>query len=340
MKHQESELFFRYHRGLCTKAEKDEVEKLLNGSEAYRLQFLDSKIAWALGEDIKLMEAVDAELSYKKIKADIRAKKIRIFQERLVRYAAFLTIPLLLSSMALGYLYFKKPDEKIQYTNITATVGSVVRYELPDNSVVWLNSGSKLRCPNIFKGERREVDLQGEAFFEVQSDEKHPFYVNTPSGVQVYVYGTRFNVCAYDNEDYVETVLESGRVNIFIPKYETSVALKPGEHLLYDKKALQFVKSEVDVSEKVAWKDGKLIFRNSSLEEVLKRLSRHFNVDIALNNRSGKQYRYRATFRDETLSQILDYLSKSAMIKWKTEEESVLQSDGTFVRKKIIVDLY
>lgn len=164
--------------------------------------------------------------------------------------------------------------------------------------------------------------------------------MNTPSGVQVYVYGTRFNVCAYDNEDYVETVLESGRVNIFIPKYETSVVLKPGEHLLYDKKALQFVKSEVDVSEKVAWKDGKLIFRNSSLEEVLKRLSRHFNVDIALNNRSGKQYRYRATFRDETLSQILDYLSKSAMIKWKTEEESVLQSDGTFVRKKIIVDLY
>lgn len=340
MEHQESDLFFRYHKGLCTKAEMDEVEKLLNESETYRLRSFDSKIAWALGEDIKLIETVDVELDYKKIKADIRAKKIRIFQARLVRYAGFLTIPLLLSSMALGYLYFKKSDEKIQYTNITATVGSVVRYELPDNSVVWLNSGSKLRCPNIFKGGRREVDLQGEAFFEVQSNEKHPFYVNTPSGVQVYVCGTRFNVCAYDNEDYVETVLESGRVNIFIPKYETSVALKPGEHLLYDKKTLQFVKSEVDVSEKVAWKDGKLIFRNSSLEEVLKRLSRHFNVDISFNNRSGKQYRYRATFRDETLSQILDYLSKSAMIKWKTEEESVLQSDRTFVKKKIIVDLY
>ena len=100
------------------------------------------------------------------------------------------------------------------------------------------------------------------------------------------------------------------------------------------------MKSKVDVSEKTAWKDAKQIFRNTSLDELLKRLSRHFNVDIALNNRSGKQYRYRATFRDETLSQILDYLSKSAMIKWKTEEESVLQSDGTFVRKKIIVDLY
>lgn len=106
MKHQESELFFRYHRGLCTKAEKDEVEKLLNGSEAYRLQFLDSKIAWALGEDIKLMEAVDAELGYKKIKADIRAKKIRIFQERLVRYAAFLTIPAITFFYGAGVFVF------------------------------------------------------------------------------------------------------------------------------------------------------------------------------------------------------------------------------------------
>lgn len=90
------------------------------------------------------------------------------------------------------------------------------------------------------------MDLQGEAFFEVQSDEKHPFYVNTPSGVQVYVYGTRFNVCAYDNEDYVETVLESGRVNIFIPKYETSVALKPGLNICFMiKNALQFVKPKL-----------------------------------------------------------------------------------------------
>jgi transmembrane sensor len=96
---------------------------------------------------------------------------------------------------------------------------------------------------------------------------------------------------------------------------------------------------KVDVYGKIAWKDGKLVFRNTPLEEIFKRLERHFNVDIQYNNRCEKEYRYRATFRDETLSQILDYLAKSAKMKWKIEE-SQQQADDTFTKKKIIVDLY
>lgn len=126
----------------------------------------------------------------------------------------------------------------MQYVDITASVGSVVRYELPDNSVVWLNSGSTLRYPTVFRGEGREVDLQGEAYFDVQTDKEHPFYVNTPSGIRVYVYGTRFNVSAYESEDYVETVLESGHVSVFMPVYGTSETLNPGERLLFDKKSV------------------------------------------------------------------------------------------------------
>ena len=83
----------------------------------------------------------------------------------------------------------------------------------------------------------------------------------------------------------------------------------------------------------------KLIFRNASLEEVLKRLERHFNVEIQFNNRSGKEYKYRATFRTETLSQILDYLARSADLKWKIEEPQQ-QADDTLSKTKIRVDLY
>lgn len=339
MEYKESELIFRYCKGLCTEAEKEEIEALLNSSAMYRQLFRGFRNALALGDDIEAMEMIDVKAGYLKTQAKIRKNRYRLLKKQLVKYAAFLTIPLLMSSVILGYLYFKEADEEVQYVDIRASIGAVVRYELPDNSVVWLNSGSKLRYPVSFKGESREVDLEGEAYFEVQSDKKHPFYVNTPMGVQVYVYGTQFNVSAYSDEDYIETVLESGYVNILVPNCEQPVALKPGEHLLYDKKALQFVKSEVDVPEKTAWKDGKLIFRNTSLDNVLKRLSRHFNVDILFNNRSGKQYRYRATFKDETLSQILDCLSKSAFMKWRTEEP-VQQADGTFSKKRIIVDLY
>ena len=226
------------------------------------------------------------------------------------------------------------------YNKVEIPRGGEYALVLSDGTKVHLNSMSSLRFPVAFTTGKREVELQGEAYFDVQTDKEHPFYVNTPSGIRVYVYGTRFNVSAYESEDYVETVLESGHVSVFMPVYGTSETLNPGERLLFDKKALQFMKSKVDVSEKTAWKDGKLIFRNTSLDEMLKRLSRHFNVDIHFNNKSGKNYTFRATFRNESLFQILDYLSKSAMIKWKTEEESVLQSDGTFVRKKIIVDLY
>ena len=340
MEYKDSDLFFRYCKGLCTEAEQKKVEVLLNESEEHRRLFQDLRMALALGDDIREMETIDVQTAFGKTQNQIRRKKNKRLQHQLIRYAAFLALPLFLSSVILGYLYFNESsDEKIQYASITASTGSVVRYELPDNSVVWLNSGSTLRYPVIFGKNIREVDLQGEAYFEVQSDKEHPFYVNTPSGVRVFVTGTCFNVSSYENEGYVEAVLESGHVNVLIPGYEEAESLQPGERLLYDKKVSQYVKSEVDVFEKIAWKDGELIFRDTPLPDMLKRLSRHFNIDIQFNNISGKEYKYRATFRNETLYQILDYLGKSVTMKWRMEEP-VQQADGTITKEKVVVDLY
>ena len=294
--------------------------------------------AQALGDDIKEMESIDALSAYCQTQARIKVNRRKSMYNKLIRYAAFLTIPLLLSSLILGYLYFRGEKDGEKYAEVTATMGTIVRYELPDHSVVWLNSGSTLRYPTVFKGNSRDVELRGEAYFEVEADSKRPFYVNTPNGLSVYVYGTKFNIAAYEEDDYIETVLESGKVNVTIPNQET-IILAPGEQLLYDKQTQKTTKNKVDVYGKVAWKDGKLIFRNASLEDIFKRLERHFNVDIQLNNKYGKEYKYRATFRTETLSQILDYLAKSAILKWKVQE-SEQQTDGTLSKTKIIVDLY
>lgn len=294
--------------------------------------------AQALGDDIKEMESIDTLEAYRRAQAKIRMNRRRSMYNRLMRYAAFLTIPLLLTSLLFGYLYFGGDDGKELYAEVTAATGSVIRYELPDHSVVWLNAGSTLRYPTVFKKDNRNVELKGEAYFEVQADKERPFYVNTSNGLSVYVYGTKFNVAAYEKDDYIETVLEKGKVNVITPARET-IALAPGEQLLYDKQSQKSKKEKVDVYGKVAWKDGKLIFRNASLEDICKRLERHFNVDIQFNNRSGKEYKYRATFRNETLSQILDYLAKSADLKWKIQD-SEQQADGTLSRTKIIADLY
>lgn len=293
--------------------------------------------AQALGDDIKEMESIDVTGAYRQTQSKIRANRKNMHLQ-LMRYAAFLTIPLLLSSLVLGYLFFSGAEPEERYAEVTATMGSVIRYELPDQSVVWLNSGSTLRYPAVFKKDNREVELKGEAYFEVEADSERPFYVNTPNGLNVYVYGTKFNVAAYEDDNYIETVLEKGKVNVITPNQET-IVLAPGEQLLYDKQTRESIRNSVDVYGKIAWKDGKLIFRNSSLDDIFKRLERHFNVDIQFNNLHGKEYKYRATFRTETLSQILDYLAKSATLKWKIQEPEQ-QTDDTLSRTKIIVDLY
>lgn len=297
------------------------------------------RIAKALGDDIKEIESIDVLGAYNRTISKIKTtRKVRLYNQ-LMRYAALLALPLLISSLCFGYLYFHEPEVEVRYAEVTAATGSVIRYELPDHSVVWLNAGSTLRYPTVFDKENRNVELKGEAYFDVKANKDCPFFVNTPAGLSVYVYGTQFNVNAYEDDSYIETVLECGRVNVMAPDRKTIVNLKPGERIFYDKKMHQLIKSEVDVYEKTAWKDGKLIFRNTSLDEVLKRLARHFNVDIQFNNHSGKEYNYWATFRSETLPQILDYLGKSAALKWRVEE-AVQQSDDTFTKKKIIVDLY
>lgn len=295
--------------------------------------------AQALGEDIKEMESVNVSDAYRTAKAKVRTNRRKNMYNHLMRYAAFLTIPLLLSSLILGYLHWGGTDAEEKYAEVIAATGSVIRYELPDHSVVWLNSGSTLRYPTVFRKDNRNVELKGEAYFEVQADQERPFYVNTPEGLSVYVYGTKFNVNAYEDDSSIETVLEKGKVNVISPDGKTIVQLAPGERLLYNKLDRKLTKSKVDVYEKVAWKGGKLIFRNTELGEIFKRLERHFNVDIQFNNKSGKEYKYRATFRDETLPQILDYLAKSAALKWKIEE-AVQQEDETFTKRKITVDLY
>ncbi len=294
--------------------------------------------AQALGDDIKEIESIDVQYAYRRMQQKMKNSRRKMIYNQCMRYAAFLTLPLLLASLTLGYLYFHKPVEDEKYAEVTAAMGSVIRYELPDHSVVWLNAGSTLRYPTVFRNDNRNVELKGEAYFEVEADRERPFYVNTSGGLSIYVYGTKFNVAAYEEDDCIETVLERGKVNVITPNRET-MALLPGEQLHYEKQSQEWIKSKVDVYEKVAWKDGKLIFRNASLEEIFKRLSRHFNVDIQFNNRSGKEYRYRATFRNETLPQILDYLAKSAALKWKVED-AAQQADATFTKPKIIVNLY
>lgn len=291
--------------------------------------------AKALMRKMEEIEAIDVEAGLERTLDKIHARRRWNWTNKLTGWAAILALPLLLSTLTLGYLLYQSNKEKLRYTEIAVARGSIIRHELPDGTLVWLNSGSKLDYPVTFRSDKREVFLSGEGYFEVTANAEYPFYVHTPEGLSTYVYGTKFNVNAYPENSYIETVLEEGKVQVQLPLQDTPITLLPQEGIFYDKSSQSYVKTGIHSDEYTAWKDGKLIFRNTKIQDVVRRLSRHFNTEIELNDHSGKDYKYRATFTTETLPQILDYLSQSTKLIWK---EVPLSSEST--RKKIIIDIY
>lgn len=293
----------------------------------------------ALTEDILEYQSVDVDKAYSRLNRQMHKKqRRRIFMQTFSRIAAILLLPLLISSVMFSYLYMKQKEqiEQIGYTQVSSAPGTITRLVLPDQSVAWLNSGSTLSYPAVFSDEAREVKLSGEGYFEVESDLEHPFYVITKEGLKIMAYGTKFNVNAYTDETYVEAVLEQGKIDVI--NQNERVQLVPNKQAVYDINTGQFTVSQTNLDEKIGWKDGKLIFRNTPLDEVLKRLSKRYNIDIVLHQKSKKEYKYRATFTTETIEQILNYLKLTAPIEWSVKKPQKNQDDS-FVHPRIDVYL-
>ncbi len=328
-------LFFRYSNGIATAEEKERVEKLIAESDSVYEELKAVQYAVDIEKRIREMEAYNIPIGYEKVRKGVRkTDRKRKLVSMLSRVAAILVFPLIISTFTLGYIAFNKQQDII-YTEIISAPGLVSYFQLPDKSKVWLNSNSKLRYPNRFTNSIREVELEGEGYFEVESDKTHPFYVTTSSDVKIMAYGTRFNINTEENK--IETILAEGKVAVFQSNCLLT-ELKPGELVSFNKESAQLDIREVSLLEKLAWKDGKIIFRNAPLDDVFRQLSKRYNVDIILHdeyNQSGK-YLSRVTFTDETILQIFSYLEIAAPIEWKLRTP-VQNNDSTLVRQRIDV---
>jgi ferric-dicitrate binding protein FerR (iron transport regulator) len=237
------------------------------------------------------------------------------------KIAAILIIGLLLG---LSVQYFKKA-EPVYFTSI-APKGSVSQMVLPDNSIVYLNAGSKLKYTVEGLNGKREVFLEGEAWFDVTKNEKKPFVVHT-SFYDVNVTGTQFNVKAYKTDDEIATTLEEGSVNITssenLKLAETSV-LQPGEQLVYNTQKKTIKVRDVEPRMFTAWKDNKLIFINMNLKELFVVLQRKYGVDIQVTNNLILDYHYDGTIKNESILEVLDLLKETLPVKYKIEGQTIL----------------
>jgi ferric-dicitrate binding protein FerR (iron transport regulator) len=179
-------------------------------------------------------------------------------------------------------------QDAVAWNTISTPRGGQYQVVLPDGTKVWLNAVSSLRFPAGFTGNERVVQLTGEAYFEVKpltpkgEKEKMPFVVKlaTPDGnrAEIRVLGTHFNINAYDDEPGIKTTLLEGSVKV--TKNAASVLLKPGEQTSISQSSHPSQPIPVQTEEVIAWKDGRFVFNEASVETVMRELARWYDVEI------------------------------------------------------------
>ncbi len=229
------------------------------------------------------------------------------------QYAAiFLLITLTAGTAA----YFSNENKTVKqtYTRVTAGNGHIAEVELPDGSLVWLNSGSKISYNNLFAQNNREIGLTGEAFVKAATKKSIPMVVSC-GGLQVKVTGTRFNVSSYPLQHTVEVTLEEGEVEL--ANAETGdifYRLNPGQRVVYDTANKEFLVNNVNTSRYTSWKEGIINIYDQPLEEVVKRLENRYNQKFLVNP-SVKNYRYTFTIKNEPLDEIIGLMEKITPVK-------------------------
>ncbi len=253
----------------------------------------------------------------------------------LTRIAAAITVPLLIASLL---LYFQNRSYKniVSWAEIHAPYGTRTDFSLPDGSKGRLNGGSTLRFPVLFNGKTRQVELTGEAYFNIVSNEVKPFIVSTKD-IDVKVRGTSFNVMAYPDESGTEVALKSGIVEVFRKKdssIENIGRLKPNELFAYNSSTGVGEIKQANIANKLSWLDGKLTFKYERFNEVIQKLNRWYNVNIIIKDKRLDSFIYYGTFQNETLDEVLRLLEFTAPIKYKDFPREQNQ-DGTYEKRKI-----
>ncbi|MGV8096908.1 MAG: FecR family protein [Mangrovibacterium sp.] len=247
------------------------------------------------------------------------------------RVAVILLIPALITIAVLAYLLVNNESPAESFVEIHAPTATRVRFQLPDGTKGWLNSGSSIKYPVSFS--ERRVEISGEAWFDVIHQRSGEFRVITPY-FNVKVLGTQFNIVAYENEGTAQVILEKGKVAVYDKNDNKKAELIPDQQLVYHKTTKELVKRRIDSKTYTSWKDGVLIFKNEPMSEIAQRLERTYNAEIILHDDLLKAMVFRATFRNESLDEICRALSDVAPIQYKIHKREK-QADETFTKSKI-----
>ena len=320
--------------GIISEEENVFLDDWIGKSIENRRLYSEQKRLWHLFEIHQKVQKIDERKAYQKISNQLFTRKNSNVLGLIQRIAAVLLLPVIVAS---AFYFYSERINHNQFTTVYNTVetplGMRSSLTLPDGTKVWLNAGSSISYPVLFANNFRQVNLIGEAYFEVKKDKKWPFVVNTKN-MNVIVSGTSFNCNAYPENDQVQTVLVEGEVTLVNQSATELTTLNPGELAVFNNNNQRITKTKTDLSKYIAWKSGKLMFRDDKMNKVVEKLERWYNVEFEIEDREIANYVYTATFIDESLDQVLKMLSLSAPIRYSISERNK-QADQTFAKAKV-----
>ena len=215
-------------------------------------------------------------------------------------------------------------EDSLVFNTLIVPKGGEYSLELPDGTVVWVNSESSLRFPEKFTSNRREVFLEGEAYFEVKKDANRPFYVHTEVG-KVRVLGTAFNVCAYSNDRFWQTTLVEG--SVMINQEEKEVLLKPNEQYQIDVRTGKAGLREVLPELYTSWRDGKFYFKAYTFEELVEKLERWYDFKMFYMNEEIKTRRFSGVVNKyQPLEEMFKFLQMTSDVQFNVKGNVVTAS--------------
>jgi len=197
---------------------------------------------------------------------------------------------------------------------IKIPLGGEYQLTLSDGTKVWLNSESEIRYPVNFIGNNRKVDVKGEVYFDVAHNKAKPFIVGVKD-VEIEVLGTEFNVEAYEDKNSVVTTLIEGSVKL--SKANETIIIEPNQQAIASSDDPKFKILEVDAKNYALWKDGIFYFDMASIEDIMHKLERWYDIKVFYTNSTVKTRRFSMEVkRYENIDKILDILSATNKVRF------------------------
>lgn len=310
------QIILAYLSGELTESENILVEEWEGLSEDNRNKFqLVAQIYFAQEQEPLL----NTSKAYRKLSRQIKTPtKNGISRKRYLYLAA--SIILIFSSFGLFNILsstYKELAPTVLYSETTKNF----QVKLPDNSIIYLNSHTKITIPGDFSKTNRNVKLEGEAFFEIASDKENPFIVQTSDHLNIQVLGTKFNLQAYPNDTLLTARLYSGKIRVGIDDYsENIMELEPQEEIRFNPESSKLIKSTFSEHENnIGWRNNKITFKNAGIEDVIRSIALFYQVNFDAKAIAHIKTSINGEFENKNIETVLDYLSAVSGINYEID---------------------